>query len=157
MTRDLRSLLRRSLDHWLATPMLVLFASLAGYTFFFTENGYLAYKEALQEKANLEKRIQQLTTQKQELEKKLGVLKDDEAALKNLSREFLLFSEKVTILKFKEETADKTTQEEQRLDIRFLGSLYLMAASLLIALITWWYYRQEIRRRENFKQEESSL
>ncbi|MCS6985275.1 MAG: septum formation initiator family protein [Leptospiraceae bacterium] len=139
---ELRYLLRQFLNHWLFWPLVSLLMVIALYIFFFTENGFFAYREALAEKARLEKRIGEMQQQKEELLQKLSLLRDDERALKNLSREFLIFPEKVSLIKFREKKDDLSdkeakTKSEEEPSYLFWRKVYVALTTLLLLFIAY--------------------
>lgn len=143
---ELKYLFRSFLNHWIFWPLFSLMVVFALYMFFFTKNGYFAYRYHLQEKKKLKERILELEKQKEELREKLKLLHDDEKALKNLSREFLIFPEKVNILKFraKEKPLPKE-RVETREDIPpyvFWEKVYVASTPVILLIIFYLSYRK---------------
>ncbi len=140
--------------HWLSVPTALLAVQFLGYVYFFSESGLVHYNILKKDKAVLVSEIAVLEKQKAELQQELGILSDDQKAMEKFSREFFLYPEKVTILKF---TGGEPTEiEKQNKKTNFLQYQIwyfgISFASLLIVVFIFWHFRhREIPEDENYE------
>ncbi|MCB1146091.1 MAG: septum formation initiator family protein [Leptospiraceae bacterium] len=136
------SFLKNSTQHWLFWPFILLLALFTGYVLILGENGYLNYRSALAEKTRLEQKIQAFEDQKSALRKKLTILTDKDKALEAFAREFLLFPEKVSILKFQEESNEIVKDQVQKNNTSLWQRVYVLGSSVLLLLMTFLFWRK---------------
>lgn len=142
LTQRLGSILERSREHWLFVPLFVLLILSFVYVFFIGDKGFLAYRARMREKEELKAQIESFARQKAELQQKLAMLRNKEMAVQKFSKDFYLFQEKVRILKFRESAEEKLPERSDEADLIKLQKLYIIASSLVIALVTLFFYRR---------------
>ena len=128
-----------SREHWLFTPMFILILLIGIYNFLFSKKGYIAYQNKLYEKQKIEKYIDELKKEKLALEKKLGILKNDKEAIEKFTKDYFLYDDSVTIIKFVDLRKEIQQKEDKKINLDLLQKLYIVIASLVIISITWFF------------------
>lgn len=149
MLFDLKKFIVKSRRHWLFWPFFFFLLQAGAYIFFFSENGYLAYLNAYRKKVQIEERIASLEKQKKQMGEKLGLLKNRKSALKHFSREFLLFENKVRILKFVDEQKEQNIKHNEGYDIAFYQKAYLAATTVILLAVTFIFKKISLRPVED--------
>ncbi|MCX7632022.1 MAG: septum formation initiator family protein [Turneriella sp.] len=146
LAQQLGKLIERSREHWLFVPLFVLLLLSITYVFFISDKGYLAYRQKLQEKEEIQAQIAAFRRQKEELQHKLELLRNKDMALQKFSKDFYLFQEKVRTLKFREGIEEKPADPSQSSNLAVIQKLYVAVATLAIALTTLFFYRRNTTR-----------
>lgn len=142
LAQRLGNIIERSREHWLFVPLFVLLILSFIYVFFIGDKGFLAYRARMREKEELKAQIESFARQKAELQQKLAMLRNKEMAVQKFSKDFYLFQEKVRILKFRESAEEKAPEQGDEADLIKLQKFYIIASSLVIALVTLFFYRR---------------
>jgi cell division protein FtsB len=142
LTQRLGTIIERSREHWLFVPLFVLLILSFVYVFFIGDKGLLAYRGKMLEREELKGQIDSFRRQKTELRQKLAMLRNKDMAVQRFSKDFYLFQEKVRILKFRESLEEKQAEVEVAADLATTQKVYIICASILIALVTLFYYRR---------------
>ncbi|MDH5716509.1 MAG: hypothetical protein OEZ22_02600 [Spirochaetia bacterium] len=121
------------------------------YNYFFSKNGYLEYKNEVAKKIEIELDIKKLKEKIKTYEEKIGILKNDQTALENFTREFLLYDENVQIWKFIEEGESQELEQKLLYDINFYRKIYIISGSILIVLFTLIFYKLSLAREDENK------
>lgn len=136
---------RNSKRHWLFWPLLFLVFFFLFYVYFFSTNGYFSYLNILSYKQELENQNQQLEKEKNLLIERIKKLEQDSDALEQLTPVYLLYKEDVEVIKFYQETEDKTLTEPspKQYDIVALQRVFFGLVSFLILTITFFFWSIE--------------
>lgn len=145
--------IKNSSRHWLFWPSVSLLGIFLGYLVLLGENGYLNYLVASQEKVQLEKKILEYEKQKEDLKNRLKLLSDKDKALETFTREFLLFPEKVAILKFEDSERETEIQQKQIKDFTWIQRIYVVFGNIALLSIAYFFWRREKNKEHDYNEE----
>jgi len=140
----------KGLNHWAFIPFLTVLGLVAGNLLVFAEGGYLDYRNLSFQKEIMEKQISELDARIASTRGKLQDADDPDKMIRNFEREYLVFKDKVQIIKFEENSPrSKTPTEEQKnlYDLKLLQNIYIIAASILLVFVSLIAYRRAYRRQ----------
>lgn len=147
LPESLRRIYSRSRETWLFWPLVILIIQVMAFAFLFSDKGYFAYQEKQRQAERIAMQIATLQSQKAELKERLKLLKNNEAALKNFSKEFYIFQEQLRILKFSELNAENNESEEEKPAFETWQRWYIIIATGVLAFVTFLsWHRNKIFR-----------
>lgn len=118
---------------------------IAGNVLIFSPGGYLDYKNLLREKHQVKNQIDEMDLEIHALREKLKDTENPEKMISYFEKEFLIFKDKVKIIKFQDSApgkSNKNTQKNISLDLLFWQNIYIGAASIALLVITFLAYQK---------------
>ena len=129
--------------HWLYWPFVFLIIQVLFYLFFLGSKGYLAYRELLAEKMNLQDQIVHLENEKKSLLNRKDLLKDDKTAKDKFRQELYLYTpeDNVEVLKFQLEPQAFSKEDPEQYTLSDWQNLYLLVGGILqMVMVILFYY-----------------
>lgn len=147
LPEGLRRIYSRSKETWLFWPLVTLLTQTMVFVFIFSDKGYFAYQEKKKQVDKIAAQIDALQKQKADLAERLKILKNNDAALKNFSKEFFIFQEQLRILKFEETTSDKAELTQENPGFYSWQNWYIIASTVILVFITFisWHRNKEFQ------------
>lgn len=133
-------------EHWLFWPLVILFLQVVTYNTVFAKTGYFAYVEKKRELEKIRLETEVLKARREILRSSLGELEDDEKAFEKFSREHYLYDQNVKIIKFIEPKAEREAAVKERMDLEYIGRLYVLFCSIALFIITAWFWSRGQKR-----------
>lgn len=132
--------------HWLFWPLVLLILFIAVYAVLLSNNGYLAYTLQVKERDELKNQVKDLIQTRENLESRLGVLKDDDKALEKFTRDLMMYRDSVWILKFEDKPVSKESTLKNDEQLPYWQKIYIAISSVLmlfVTIIVWKFNRDE--------------
>ena len=129
----------RAQDHWLFWPLITLLLLIAVFLFFFSENGFYAYQNKIQEKIVLNREIKKLEKQKIKLSSTLDSIQDEKTMTRHFVQKLNLYGENTNVLQFESNLtiSNKDISLKLKYNLKELQRIFMIFANILLISVTF--------------------